>query len=522
MTAGNLSGIATAVLLACFVGGWIWPGQPAPRFDSDAAARLPLEDESRGAPSMSSQWSWYIVALVALNIVGCVWLLWFTGKRRAGDPTPEQTSHYWDEDLTEYNKPMPRWWIVLFYLTIVFSLGYLLYYPGLGAFQRHGRLVVAARARCAAGRERRAHRSSICAVCGKIHRGTREGSGCAETRPVAVRESLRGVSWRRCARRARLPESHRLGLAVGRCARGHPHDDPRWSSGDDAAARGCVCERGGDRRNRRVRRSLSGQSVDAGQAERGAARFAAVCSACQSRRQGQCADGRARFHRASYWLYGGDALSRATATGRPQRPDAGVSGSARRGAHARRRRLGLCAFARGREAAETRAPSPSVRPGRRRSGGARSSRPSFFSAGVCTMVFFALVDPPNGRPHVRARTSREWGYLGIFCILEGDGEFESVHLVAAAPARALRTCSRGARLDGTFDSDRAEGRRMGGLYQAERKGIRARSAAASIRCGASPSSARCSACTTCSVAELGRPARPCCSICRRASSTCSA
>lgn len=83
---------------------------------------------------MTSAWSWYVIALVAINVIGCVWLLWWTARRRAGDPAPTDTSHVWDGDLTEYNKPLPRWWINLFYLTIVFSVGYLLWYPGLGNF----------------------------------------------------------------------------------------------------------------------------------------------------------------------------------------------------------------------------------------------------------------------------------------------------------------------------------------------------------------------------------------------------
>ncbi|MCF7221416.1 cytochrome-c oxidase, cbb3-type subunit III [Marilutibacter chinensis] len=83
---------------------------------------------------MSAGWSWFVIALIALNILGCVWLIWWTGKRRPGDPAPTDTSHVWDGDLTEYNKPMPKWWINLFYLTIVFSIGYLIYYPGLGAY----------------------------------------------------------------------------------------------------------------------------------------------------------------------------------------------------------------------------------------------------------------------------------------------------------------------------------------------------------------------------------------------------
>jgi cytochrome c oxidase cbb3-type subunit 3 len=44
------------------------------------------------------------------------------------------TGHVWDDDLRELNNPLPRWWMGLFVLTIVFSLGYLALYPGLGSF----------------------------------------------------------------------------------------------------------------------------------------------------------------------------------------------------------------------------------------------------------------------------------------------------------------------------------------------------------------------------------------------------
>ena len=46
----------------------------------------------------------------------------------------ETTGHSWDGDLTEYNKPLPRWWLNLFYATIVFALAYLVLFPGLGSF----------------------------------------------------------------------------------------------------------------------------------------------------------------------------------------------------------------------------------------------------------------------------------------------------------------------------------------------------------------------------------------------------
>jgi cytochrome c oxidase cbb3-type subunit III len=83
---------------------------------------------------MSSGWSWYVIALIVLNIGGCAWLLWWTAKRRPGDPKPDDTSHVWDGDLTEYNKPLPKWWINLFWITIVFGIGYLAWFPGFGNF----------------------------------------------------------------------------------------------------------------------------------------------------------------------------------------------------------------------------------------------------------------------------------------------------------------------------------------------------------------------------------------------------
>lgn len=88
---------------------------------------------------MSSGWSWYVIALIVLNIAGCVWLLWWTARRRPGDPAPEQTSHVWDGDITEYNKPLPKWWINLFYLTIAFGIGYFVWYGGLGNLKGYSR-----------------------------------------------------------------------------------------------------------------------------------------------------------------------------------------------------------------------------------------------------------------------------------------------------------------------------------------------------------------------------------------------
>ncbi len=44
------------------------------------------------------------------------------------------TGHVWDGDLQEYNNPLPKWWSNLFWITIFFSIVYLILYPGLGTF----------------------------------------------------------------------------------------------------------------------------------------------------------------------------------------------------------------------------------------------------------------------------------------------------------------------------------------------------------------------------------------------------
>ena len=78
----------------------------------------------------SSFWEVYIAVISLVSIVACAVFLKMQSVRRAAEP--DTSGHVWDEDLAEYNNPLPRWWAWLFYLTIFFSLGYLALYPGLG------------------------------------------------------------------------------------------------------------------------------------------------------------------------------------------------------------------------------------------------------------------------------------------------------------------------------------------------------------------------------------------------------
>jgi cytochrome c oxidase cbb3-type subunit 3 len=82
---------------------------------------------------MSAGFGIFIATAALANIAAVLWLIWWTARGSAA-VDPNQTTHVWDEDLTELNNPLPRWWLWLFLLSIAFGLGYLVWYPGLGRF----------------------------------------------------------------------------------------------------------------------------------------------------------------------------------------------------------------------------------------------------------------------------------------------------------------------------------------------------------------------------------------------------
>jgi cytochrome c oxidase cbb3-type subunit 3 len=84
----------------------------------------------------SNSWSIFITVTTLLGIFGCAVLLFSMSKhKKTPGSGPETMGHKWDETLEEYNNPLPRWWMALFVITIVFSLGYLVLYPGLGSWK---------------------------------------------------------------------------------------------------------------------------------------------------------------------------------------------------------------------------------------------------------------------------------------------------------------------------------------------------------------------------------------------------
>ena len=80
----------------------------------------------------NSGWSLFVALATLISLLACLALLIIAARRKvmAAD---NSTGHVWDEDLREMNNPLPRWWMGLFLITIVFSVIYLVLYPGLGS-----------------------------------------------------------------------------------------------------------------------------------------------------------------------------------------------------------------------------------------------------------------------------------------------------------------------------------------------------------------------------------------------------
>lgn len=82
---------------------------------------------------MTNFWSWFVILIVAINIIGCVWLL-FKMRKNPKSNSQNTTGHSFD-GIEELNNPLPAWWMWLFVATIIFSVIYLVLYPGLGNFK---------------------------------------------------------------------------------------------------------------------------------------------------------------------------------------------------------------------------------------------------------------------------------------------------------------------------------------------------------------------------------------------------
>lgn len=88
---------------------------------------------------MSTFWSVWIISITAITIAGCTWLLFanrrieISPEQRTEDGEVPKTGHVYD-GIEEYENPLPSWWFNMFVATIIFSIIYLVLYPGLGSY----------------------------------------------------------------------------------------------------------------------------------------------------------------------------------------------------------------------------------------------------------------------------------------------------------------------------------------------------------------------------------------------------
>lgn len=255
---------------------------------------------------MSAGWSWFIGIFTVVNILACLWLIWWSGRRRPDwRPDTETTGHVWDEDLTEGNKTLPRWWLNLFYLTIVFGLVYLVIYPGLGSI-----------AGTIGWSSQKEHADDVAAAAARLEPVFARFRGLPLAALATDDEALafgRSIFANNCA-------SCHGSDASG--ARGFPNlTDGDWLWGGDPdtilasvgngrrgtmPALGAVLGEDGVAAAAAYVRGLSGASVDPALAATGERHFQNICFACHGLTgQGNPALGAPNLT-DNVWLYGGD------------------------------------------------------------------------------------------------------------------------------------------------------------------------------------------------------------------------
>jgi len=257
---------------------------------------------------MTSGWSLFVVLVTIVNILACVWLLrWTTRPRSATEKIGggADTGHVWDKDLREYNNPLPRWWLWVFYITVAWGLIYLVLYPGLGSFG-------GMKGWSSAGQyeqERRAVEEKVAAWYAPF---------ATMTIPQLAADG-RAMS---TARNLFLNNCAPCHGSDGGGAKGFPNlTDSDWQWGGDAdtvvatvtggriaamPAWGAVLGPQGVKEVVAYVRTLSGQPADAALAAAGKPRFETVCAACHGPEgKGNPLVGAPNLTDKT-WLYGGD------------------------------------------------------------------------------------------------------------------------------------------------------------------------------------------------------------------------
>ena len=85
---------------------------------------------------MPAFWHWFVVIGTVIFVGWCIWLVSWSAKQGPQNVADEDlVGHKWDGDLEEWNNPAPRWWLYLYFITLIWGVVYMIAYPGFGNFK---------------------------------------------------------------------------------------------------------------------------------------------------------------------------------------------------------------------------------------------------------------------------------------------------------------------------------------------------------------------------------------------------
>lgn len=249
-----------------------------------------------------------IAAVTLVGVLACGVFLWVQASKKLKlslDEHTNSTGHVWDEDLKELNNPMPRWWMGLFYITIVFALAYLAYFPGLAVYEGSSKWTSAD--------QYNAERASVDAKAAPLY---------AQFATLSLEQIATHPQAMDMGQRIFLNNCAQCHGSDGRGSKGFPNlTDRDWLYGGDAevirtsiqdgrngAMPPMAAAVGNSDQQRAVAQyvlSLSGRENDSLRAQLGRSKFKEVCAACHGGEgKGNTALGAPNLT-DRIWLYGG-------------------------------------------------------------------------------------------------------------------------------------------------------------------------------------------------------------------------
>ena len=85
---------------------------------------------------MTDRASLFVIVFTAVNILACLWLMWWTARSRSRPRCEHKLDRHGKNRARlgwrsrGVNNPLPRWWLGLFFITVLFGAAYLIVYPG--------------------------------------------------------------------------------------------------------------------------------------------------------------------------------------------------------------------------------------------------------------------------------------------------------------------------------------------------------------------------------------------------------